>query len=135
MAPILKFAIGLAATGLSAWLFHGPAGYGEGLLSRLDDQVRPIVERQELAGVSAQFPRDPLARDLVFRGQANDFQRTRFVELIQEAEVDGLRSAAWDRASGGLPLFVESLIWQIGAFLFGLGIAYGMFARTARGYR
>ncbi len=96
MSPILKLWFGLAATALSAWLFHGPGGYGERLLSKLDAQVQPIVARQELAGVTATFGRNPMTRDLSFRGQANDFQRTRFVEIIDEAGIRGLRSAAWD---------------------------------------
>lgn len=33
-----------------------------------------------------------------------------------------------------LPLFVEGLIWQIGAFLLGLAAAYGMFGRRTRNY-
>lgn len=34
-----------------------------------------------------------------------------------------------------LPLFAESLIWQIGAFLLGFAAAYGMFGRATRNYR
>lgn len=34
-----------------------------------------------------------------------------------------------------LPLFAESLIWQLGAYLLGLACAYGMFARSNQGYR
>lgn len=34
-----------------------------------------------------------------------------------------------------LPLFVESLIWQLGAYMLGLVAAYGMFGRSTQGYR
>lgn len=34
-----------------------------------------------------------------------------------------------------LPLFVESLIWQLGGFGLGLLAAYGMFGRATRNYR
>ena len=34
-----------------------------------------------------------------------------------------------------LPLFAESLIWQIGAYGLGLVAAYGMFGRRTRYYR
>ncbi len=34
-----------------------------------------------------------------------------------------------------LPLFAEGLIWQLGAYLLGLAIAYGMFGRGGRRYR
>lgn len=99
MPPFVKFLFGLAATVASAALFHGPAGYGERLLNNLDARVQPIVARQELSGVTATLARTPMARDLVFRGPANDFQRERFVEIIQEANVRGLRSVGWDPRS------------------------------------
>lgn len=107
MSPVLKFLIGLAATVLAAWLFHGPAGYGQRLIDGLDAQVQPIVVQQELSTVTARFANDPLARDLRFSGEANDFQRRRFVEILQEAQIRGLRSIAWDpparSAAGGAP--------------------------------
>lgn len=34
-----------------------------------------------------------------------------------------------------LPLFVEGLIWQFGAYAVGLIAAYGIFGRRSRGYR
>lgn len=147
MPPIVKMLIGLTATVGSAWVFHEPAGYGERLIDGLDAQVRPIVARQELPSVTASFVRSPVSRDLRFSGPANDFQRQRFVEIIQEAQIRGLRSVAWDRASLPveapprgrnavmLPLFAESLIWQVGGYLLGLSAAYGMFGRTKRSYR
>jgi hypothetical protein len=33
-----------------------------------------------------------------------------------------------------LPLFAESLIWQVGAYLLGLAAAYGVFGRSTRHY-
>lgn len=95
MPSYAKLLIGLAATALSAWLFHGPGGNGQRVIDRLDAQVQPIVARQELSTVTATFARDPLARDLRFSGEANDFQRERFVEIIQESQIRGLRSIAW----------------------------------------
>lgn len=98
MSPVLKMGFGVAATVLSSWLFHGPAGYGRRAIDAIDAQVQPIVTRQELRTVRAAFATDPLARDLRFSGEANDFQRTRFVEIIQEAQIPGLRSIAWTTA-------------------------------------
>lgn len=98
MSPLLKIATGLAATVLSAWLFHGPVGYGQRVIDGLNAQVQPVVVRQELSTVSAGFPR-PLSRDLRFSGEANSFQRQRFIEIIQDEEIWGLRSLGWDRAS------------------------------------
>jgi hypothetical protein len=97
MQPSLKVLVGLAATVLSAWLFHGPAGYGQRLIGKLDAHVQQVVAKQELKTVTARFPR-PLSRDLRFSGEANSFQRQRFVEIIQDEEIRGLRSVGWDRA-------------------------------------
>lgn len=99
MSPIIKIWIGLAATLASAALFHGPAGYGERLLAGLESQVQPLVAKQEVESVHAGFARDPMSRSLVFRGPANDFQRQRFVELVQEENIRGIRSIGWDPAS------------------------------------
>lgn len=99
MSPLLKIATGLAATVLSAWLFHGPAGYGQRVIDGMNAQVQPVVARQELKTVAAGFTRRPLSRDLRFSGEANSFQRQRFIEIIQDKEIRGLRSIGWDRAS------------------------------------
>lgn len=99
MPPVLKFLIGLAAVALSAWLFHGPAGYGARALGKLDAKLQPVVARQELPVVTASFGRDPMTRDVTLTGPANAFQREQFVEIIQEQQIRGLRSVAWDPRS------------------------------------
>lgn len=99
MPPVAKMLIGLAATVASAWIFHGPAGNGQRLIDGLNAQVQPLVAKQELPTVSASFGRDPLTRDLRLRGEANGFQRGRFVEILQEAQIPGVRSVGWDPAS------------------------------------
>lgn len=99
MSPSFKMLVGLAVTALSAWVFHGPAGYGARLLARLDAQVQPLVTRQEVPEVRARFARDPMSRRLEFSGPANDFQRQRFVELIVEANIIGVKSVGWDPRS------------------------------------
>lgn len=98
MSPIVKMGIGLAATVLSAWLFHGPAGYGKRLLDGIDAQIQPIVAKQDVPAVKARMAHDPMSRDLRFSGPANDFQRQGFVEVVQDAKVRGLRSIAWETA-------------------------------------
>lgn len=136
MPPVAKMMIGIAATVGSAWIFHGPAGYGQRLIDGLNAQVQPIIRKQELPTVTASFP-DPLSRDLRFSGQANDFQRGRFVEIIQEANIRGLRTVGWTGGGGGwmTPLFLEGLIWQLGAYALGLAAAFGVFGRRATNYR
>lgn len=96
MSPVLKIWFGLAATVLSAWLFHGPGGGGARTIARIDAQVQPVVARQELPTVVASFKRNPLSRDLRFRGPANAFQREQFVKIVEEQDIVGLRSVAWE---------------------------------------
>lgn len=99
MSPAVKLWIGLAATCASAAFFHGPGGYGERALATLEAQVGPIVAQQEVRSITAAFARDPLSRDLVFTGRGNAFQRKRYVELIQEANIRGIRSISWNPAT------------------------------------
>lgn len=140
MSPWLKLVVGIAATAGSAWIFHGPAGYGQRLIDGLDAKVQPLVVKQGVPAVTASFPR-PLSRDLRFAGPANAFQRTGFVEVVRDANVRGLRTVGWSAADapGGaarlMPLFVESLVWQLGAFAAGLLAAYSVFGRNTRNYR
>ena len=137
MSPSLKMLVGLTATVGSAWIFHGPAGYGQRLIDGLDAQVQPLVAKQGVPAVTASFP-SPLSRDLRFSGPANAFQRTGFVEVIRDANIRGLSTVGWTGLDGGarlMPLFLESLLWQLGAFAAGLLAAFGMFGRNTRNYR
>ena len=99
MSPFPKMLVGLAVTVASAWVLHGPLGFGQRLLGKLDAQVQPVMAKQELPSVTASFGRDPMTRDLRFRGQANSFQRQRFVEIIEDQRIRGVRSIGWDPAS------------------------------------
>ena len=103
----------------------------------LDAQVQPLVAKQGVPAVTASFP-SPLSRDLRFSGLANAFQRTGFVEVIRDANIRGLSTVGWTGLDGGarlMPLFLESLLWQLGAFAAGLLAAFGMFGRNTRNYR
>jgi hypothetical protein len=71
----VKFLIGLVAVLLMGWLWHGPLGNGERLLSRLEAQARAEIDASEVPGVEVRLPRDPMARVATLSGPANDFQR------------------------------------------------------------
>jgi hypothetical protein len=75
MSPALKFLIGLAAVLLMGWVYHGPVGNGEALISRLEAQARAAVLEGGVPGVQVRLKRDPLSRVAVLSGPANDFQR------------------------------------------------------------
>ena len=69
------FLIGLAVALLAGWISHGPLGQGEAFLARLEAQADQVLRESELTTVRVRFPRDPLSREAVLSGEANDFQR------------------------------------------------------------
>ncbi len=75
MKPFAKFAIGLAASLLVGLLSHGPAGQGAAFIDRLDRGLQAEIARAEIAGVTGQMQREPLARVAILSGPANRFQR------------------------------------------------------------
>ena len=75
MSPIVKFLIGLAAALLAGWIGHGPLGQGGAFVDRLDAQAKAVIRQAELPGVQVRFSRDPLSREAILSGQADQFQR------------------------------------------------------------
>jgi hypothetical protein len=75
MSPAVKFLIGLVAVLLMGWVYHGPLGNGEALIARLEAQARAAVLASEVPGVDVRLKRDPLSREAIFSGPANDYQR------------------------------------------------------------
>ncbi len=74
MSPLVKFLIGLAASLLAGWVGHGPLGQGEAFVDRLDSQAKAVIRENELP-VQVRFEREPLRREAVLSGQADQFQR------------------------------------------------------------
>ena len=121
---------GLLATLLAAWIWHGPAGRGEALVSSLEQQVRAKVTEAGVPGIEARLGRDPLSRNVTLSGAANDLQR----EAMGSArgindhvrDVEGIGRLAWadekptERAA--LPLLAETMLLAALAYLVGLGL-------------
>ena len=70
-----KFLIGLAAALLAGWISHGPLGQGEAFIDRLEAKAKAEISDAAVPGVQVRFPRDPLQRQAILTGPANDFQR------------------------------------------------------------
>lgn len=70
-----KFLIGLSAALLTGWASHGPLGRGEEFIGRLEAQARAVVRAADLPGVQVRLRREPLAREAILSGPADDFQR------------------------------------------------------------
>jgi hypothetical protein len=75
MGAGMKFLIGLAAALGAGWIAHGPLGRGEAFLAALEARAGAAVRESEVPGVSVRFSRDPMTREAVLSGSANDFQR------------------------------------------------------------
>src|SRR5690349_17922906 len=74
MSPIAKFLIGLAAALLAGWIGHEPLGQGEAFVDGLDAQAKAVIRANELA-VQVRFERNPLNREAILSGNADQFQR------------------------------------------------------------
>jgi hypothetical protein len=75
MSIWIKALIGLAAALAAGWIAHGPAGRGEAFVGKIETRAKGMVRFAGLPGVDVHFSRDPLSREAIFTGHANEFQR------------------------------------------------------------
>jgi hypothetical protein len=99
MTALPKFLIGLLAVAAMGWLSHGPLGNGEALVSALEARARAVVVASQVSGVDARMQRDPMSREVVLSGPANDYQREgmgQFPGLNDRIrEIEGISSLRW----------------------------------------
>ena len=139
MSATVKFLIGLAATILMGWIYHGPMGNGAAYIERLEGQAKAAVARSEVPGVEVGFSRDPLARVATLSGPANEFQREGqgslkgLNDVIREIEgVSGVRWADTPDLNRIMPLLLETLLALILAYLAGVALARLLFGRRKK---
>ncbi len=70
-----KLLIGLAAALGAGWVAHGPLGQGEAFLALLEARAGAAIRESEVPGVAVRFGRNPMTREAILSGAANDFQR------------------------------------------------------------
>lgn len=75
MPRFAKLLIGLAVALASGWVGHGPLGRGQAFVDRLDAQTKGVIRAAELPRVRVRFDRDPLRREAILSGEADQFQR------------------------------------------------------------
>lgn len=75
MRASYKGLIGLIAALLAGWISHGPLGRGEAFVDTLQSQAQAQISEAGLAGVQVDFARDPVSREAILSGPANDFQK------------------------------------------------------------
>jgi hypothetical protein len=135
----MRFLIGLAATLLMGWIWHGPMGNGARLIDGMERQARAAVAATEIEGIEVKLARDPLARVATLSGPANDLQREGLGSQQGISDyvrnVKGIAKVRWadePPAGAGLPLLAETLALLVLAFLLGLGAARLLWGRTKR---
>ena len=74
MSRLVKFLIGLATALLAGWIGHGPLGQGAAFIDGLDAQAKAVIRANELP-VQVRFERNPLSREAILSGHADQFQR------------------------------------------------------------
>jgi hypothetical protein len=138
MSRPVKFLIGFAFAMLAGWGYYGPAGQGEKLAGRIESDARNLVDQARLAGTSVRLEREPLSRNLVLSGQANDLQREGLgsglgVKDYARATPD-VGQVRWDDEpkAFSLPLLAETLIVAALAWLAGLLLGTLLFNRRER---
>ena len=99
MHPALKAILGGTAATVATMLAHGPFGLGEATIGRIERQAQAIVAKMEVPGTSVAMGRNPLRRDALLSGPADDFQRGGLTDCV--APIEGVRKTAW--ADGASP--------------------------------
>lgn len=75
MPRLVKILLGLALALAVGWLHHGPLGGGERLIDALEARAQLRLRVAEIPGVTVRMERDPLSREAILSGDANDFQK------------------------------------------------------------
>jgi hypothetical protein len=123
---------------LAGLVWHGPAGQGEKLANAIEADARNIVAQSQLPGISVRLEREPLSRNLVVSGTANDLQReglgSQFGVKDYARATPRVGQVRWEDepAAFSLPLLAETLAVAVLAYLFGFGLGALLFNRRER---
>lgn len=118
----VALAAGAVLSIAAACLWHGPLGGADRFSTPIERGLHNFLVDNEMRRVAAKLHHDPLTRDVLLSGPADDFQRSELVRLIDQ--IPGVRSARWSADGGGLPLIVEGCVISLLGFLLGLLLAY-----------
>jgi hypothetical protein len=100
MSGWLKLLIGIAAALITGLISHGPLGRGDAFVGMIEARVAEEVQKAALPGVTARLGRNPLTREVILAGNANDFQREGMGQLpgINDRirAIPGISGLRWD---------------------------------------
>ena len=119
-----SLAVGIAASLLVAWIWHGPLGTSERFVSSVESKTRRVLVDWEMPSVRAVVARDPVKRTLILSGPADDFQRAELVRILNY--VPGVGNVRWVNSprTFTLPLLAEAELAALISFGIGLVLAY-----------
>lgn len=119
---VLVGGIALAAALGAVW--HGPIGKGERFAAETDRQARQVLINYEMESVGAVAERDPIERQIVLSGPADEFQRSELARIMNQ--IPGVASVRWanQQPGFGLPLLLEVELAGLASFGLGLLLAY-----------
>ena len=140
MPMAVKLLTGLALSLAAAWIWHSPLGRGAMLIDRLEGEARAAAARAELPGIAVRLGRDPLTRNAILSGTANDLQREGLGSQMGVSDhvraVEGIGAVHWADepapARRTTPLIVETMIWSALAYFLGLGLGWLLWGRRRR---
>jgi hypothetical protein len=119
---IAALGLGLLAGFLITALWHGPLGGANRYSVKVELIIKQVLVYYEMPRLTAHLHRDPLTREIILSGPADDFQHSEMARLL--GQIPGVRRAAWAPAGGGVPLIGEAMAMSMMGFLFGLLVAY-----------
>jgi hypothetical protein len=75
MPKVVKLLTGLVAALIAGWVSHGPLGQGKAFIDGLQAAAEAELREAAVPRVTVRFARDPLQREAILIGNANDYQR------------------------------------------------------------
>jgi hypothetical protein len=118
----LSLLAGAALAIAAAALWHGPLGAADRFATRVERGAHQALEYYEMTAVTARLQRNPLSRQLILVGPADDFQHSELVRVLDQ--LPGVSSVSWSSGRSGLPLIAEGMLLAVFGFLIGLALAY-----------
>lgn len=120
----LRMLAGAAVILLCGWVWQGPVGTGHRFTAQTERFTRQVLVNWEMAPIRAVVAQSPLRRSLILSGQADSFQRSELVRILND--VPGVGEVHWSDGPAGfsLPLLLEVELAALVSFGVGLLLAY-----------